>query len=407
LADDVIPFQTRQSTVAARLCNFETGQADLLNSHRAWLDANVKPAVLASPNPWVDLWGYASHLGDHASNQRLSFRRCEAVKRWVAGYTPKVTFPADNEIGYGDSRSTGGRTDNDGYWRSVEVYVYAQRPNPRPVPVPPPRPSGPAVRLSGSCHLIGEKADDPLADDMKWGDTFASISSAAMAAAVAGLAPMTDVQLEAAFVTAMTGGMGIGAGTGGAHSPALFAEGIACVGHFNIMGGRRKVWGLGSAVSDAAKTNAGLNTALLGPARSEVDRAVRDAWTRGTIDDAAIAASIKRSGALDGLSVMLDGILAAYIGGIHAYRVELCNLIVDTAAETFTYGLNIDLLDHFGLDEGDVARSGGGAVVGAALLPFFVLQHFRADNLLNRTLHKYRPFYTQLLSHIGPLTRHR
>lgn len=87
---DITPI-TRWGTgtpprIAARLCNFPTGHADPLVSHKNWLDHNVKPIIESVPFPWIDVIGYASHLGfehhpgglsDSQLNQRLSYRRCE------------------------------------------------------------------------------------------------------------------------------------------------------------------------------------------------------------------------------------------------------------------------------------------------------------------------------------------
>ena len=77
MAFDVQPINGTLARVAARLCNFRTGDAGLLPSHIAWLDSTLAPVVRALPTPWVDIIGYASHLGNEAFNLRLSFDRCE------------------------------------------------------------------------------------------------------------------------------------------------------------------------------------------------------------------------------------------------------------------------------------------------------------------------------------------
>jgi outer membrane protein OmpA-like peptidoglycan-associated protein len=128
--DDVVLLATDQShaLAAARLCNFPTGHANLLPAHISWLDKTVAPLLRGLPNPWVDLFGYASHLGNHAFNKRLSFDRCEAVHRQINSYGLNVSFP--QEFGAGDDQSTGTATDNSGAWRAVEIYVYGARPPP-------------------------------------------------------------------------------------------------------------------------------------------------------------------------------------------------------------------------------------------------------------------------------------
>jgi hypothetical protein len=130
MALDVQPITGTSALAAARLCNFHTGHASLLHSHIAWLDSAVKPLATGLPNPWVDLIGFASRLGNHTFNQKLSFERCEAIRKRVLTYGGSVSFPI--EWGKGDSESVGPL--NDGYWRAVEVYVYGFKPPPKPKP---------------------------------------------------------------------------------------------------------------------------------------------------------------------------------------------------------------------------------------------------------------------------------
>jgi hypothetical protein len=117
---------------AARLCNFPTGKAMLMPAHIAWLDNTVARLLRSLPDPWVDLYGYASHLGNHAFNKRLSFDRCEAVRSHIKSYGLKVPFP--KELGVGDAESTGTATDNSGVWRAIEINVFGAMPPPQPAP---------------------------------------------------------------------------------------------------------------------------------------------------------------------------------------------------------------------------------------------------------------------------------
>ena len=130
MALDVQPITGTPARAAARLCNFATGHSDLSAAHRDWLDRVVAPLMKDLPNPWIDILGYASHLGSASFNQRLSFLRCEAVRRRIESYGGNPTFPI--EWGKGESESTGGANDNDGYWRTVEVSVFGVRPTPKP-----------------------------------------------------------------------------------------------------------------------------------------------------------------------------------------------------------------------------------------------------------------------------------
>jgi hypothetical protein len=142
MAADIEPITNSPAKVAVRLCNFVTARAELLQSHERWLDAAIAPVVKSFQNPYVNIIGYASRLGDAKANADLSRRRCESVKRRIATYSTKVIFPL--EMGKGEAESGSVERDNDGYWRAVDVYVYGVRaPDP---PLPPPLPN-PETRL--------------------------------------------------------------------------------------------------------------------------------------------------------------------------------------------------------------------------------------------------------------------
>jgi hypothetical protein len=147
--DDVVLLDTihDHALAAARLCNFPTGQAVLLPTHKTWLDNTVPRLLRSLPNPWVDLVGYSSHLGNHTFNKRLSDGRCEAVRKHIKSYGLKVSFPV--EIGVGDAQSTGAAIDNSGAWRAVEVHIYGSMPPPKPAP----RPRLPTVYTPGEVHV--------------------------------------------------------------------------------------------------------------------------------------------------------------------------------------------------------------------------------------------------------------
>ena len=119
---------------AARLCNFSTGAADLLQAHIAYLDSEVAPVIRGMNGPWVDLLGYASRLGDAASNKLLSERRVQAVEQRISQYASNVNFQI--QTGLGESTSGADESDDSGYWRAVDVFVYAHKP-PQPRRVPP------------------------------------------------------------------------------------------------------------------------------------------------------------------------------------------------------------------------------------------------------------------------------
>lgn len=133
MAFDVQPITGTAAAAAMRLSNFATGQSDLLPAHLSALDSSIAPVIRTMAGPWVDLFGYASRVGDVDFNQQLSQRRLTAVRDHLATYSANVNFQM--QTAFGASQSTGETNDNDGYWRAVEVYVYASRPN---APEPPP-----------------------------------------------------------------------------------------------------------------------------------------------------------------------------------------------------------------------------------------------------------------------------
>jgi hypothetical protein len=120
----------------ARLCNFQTGDAHLLPSHKNWISKVLLPAIRGHEQPSVNIIGYASHLwrGPHRNNLELSWHRCEAVKSYIRALGLNVSFP--HEFAFGEGHSGGSPDNNDGFWRRVTVYAYAERPAP-----PPPEPA--------------------------------------------------------------------------------------------------------------------------------------------------------------------------------------------------------------------------------------------------------------------------
>jgi hypothetical protein len=132
---DVMPISGSGAKAAGRLCNFVTSKSFLLLSHQEFLDTQVASAIRSFQNPWVEIRGYASRIGNASFNQRLSERRVESVKARIEQYTNKVNFKVS--VGYGESQSGEDELDNSGYYRAVEVLVFGSRP-PTPQPPKPP-----------------------------------------------------------------------------------------------------------------------------------------------------------------------------------------------------------------------------------------------------------------------------
>lgn len=126
---------------AARLCNFATGSETPLFGHRFWIESTVKAVCSSSPNPWIDVFAYASHRGSARGydNQALSERRRNEIIKEIKKHCPNVRFIQQEALG--DSQSTGDINDNSGDWRAVSVYVYGALPpgrKPEPVSLPVP-----------------------------------------------------------------------------------------------------------------------------------------------------------------------------------------------------------------------------------------------------------------------------
>ncbi|HLK82530.1 MAG TPA: hypothetical protein VKT99_13705 [Xanthobacteraceae bacterium] len=149
MADDVQaitgPVNGVTPLAAARLCNFRTGEHAPRDTHIEWINNTLKNAVAGSPNPWVDIYAYASRRGTKTGydNQALSERRRGAIHEAIVTAIPRTGLIKQDKA-FGASRSGGGANDNDGYWRAVEVYAYGELPKKRePDPVPPPPPPKP------------------------------------------------------------------------------------------------------------------------------------------------------------------------------------------------------------------------------------------------------------------------
>ena len=139
MADDVQPITGTTAKAAARLCNFNTDDATLMPAHLLYLDTVVAPVIVGMQGPWVDLFGYASRVGNKNLNLALSQRRLDNVKAHIARFIPNINFQMQR--GFGEDESGPNEHDNNGYWRAVEVHVYAHRPPP-PTEVPPVEPAG-------------------------------------------------------------------------------------------------------------------------------------------------------------------------------------------------------------------------------------------------------------------------
>jgi len=150
LVQDVIPLLPPKPAqlIGARLCNFPTGHSALLPKHSAWINHDlIKATVERSADFWIDIQAYASKTGSERLNQALSVGRREEVKRSIIAAIPTAGGRFLKELAWGESKSSGGENDNDGYWRAVEVYAYGSVPHGR---MPDPAPAKPIQPIIGA-----------------------------------------------------------------------------------------------------------------------------------------------------------------------------------------------------------------------------------------------------------------
>lgn len=166
MANDVEVIDGTRARAAARLCNFVTGETLLQYAHMLWLDRVVAPILRSQPNSWVDLIGYASRVGDVKFNKHLSYERCQSTKNRVATYANKVNFNVEQS--WGESKSGLDEQNNDGFWRSVDIYVYSfEPPSRKKKEQPPPEKPITTKRIiqrsftKFSTTKISGKGDDP------------------------------------------------------------------------------------------------------------------------------------------------------------------------------------------------------------------------------------------------------
>jgi hypothetical protein len=124
--EDVTPIKGNGTRLAVRLCNFPTRFAAPTDDHMKWIDRTLVPTINSLQTAWVDLIGWASKLGDPRYNDALSLRRCDKVREYIKESTSRAKFNV--QWPKGSSESLGAATNNDGWWRAVEVFLYGFKP---------------------------------------------------------------------------------------------------------------------------------------------------------------------------------------------------------------------------------------------------------------------------------------
>ena len=140
----------------------------MLQDHKDWLDKTVGPLLWRLCGTWIDLIGYASKVGNADYKKALSARRLEQVQKYITALKSGANFQKETALGAEQSGSD--PTNNDGYFRAVEVYVYGFAPpplKPRVEEKKKPTPQKFAIRVVGALSGgIGFAGADVIAFDI-------------------------------------------------------------------------------------------------------------------------------------------------------------------------------------------------------------------------------------------------
>lgn len=129
-----VAFDGTYAATAGRLINFPTGSSILQSGHQEWLKNEVVPAILARPNAWIDLFGYASKVGNAQANLKLSKDRATAVKYFLGEQLAMRGISIEGKVnidhGFGEDAPDyiAGESDNSPNWRAADVIVFGTKP---------------------------------------------------------------------------------------------------------------------------------------------------------------------------------------------------------------------------------------------------------------------------------------
>jgi len=139
MGSPILPYTNDEGLVGARLCEFETGSAELLQAHKDWMWKYFFPAIRKYPVASIDLVANASMLGDGGRNMALSKRRVDTVEEFIKMncITP-VSKDWQGSKGAASFRVE--PANNEGYYRAV-LMTWSGVPHKIETPVyPPPEP---------------------------------------------------------------------------------------------------------------------------------------------------------------------------------------------------------------------------------------------------------------------------
>jgi hypothetical protein len=143
---EYIALDGTRASVAGRLIDFPTGKATLSVTQQECLRDEFIPKIAERPNFWVDLRGYASKKGQTKKNKELSDERKTAVKNFLEAELQKQGKTLNGKVNIDDAYGENAveyiapESNNDSYWRAVEIVVFGSRPaivSPPKIKVPP------------------------------------------------------------------------------------------------------------------------------------------------------------------------------------------------------------------------------------------------------------------------------
>ncbi len=143
---EYIALDGTRASVAGRLIDFPTGKSSLSITQQECLRDEFIPKIAERPNFWVDLRGYASKKGQTKKNKELSDERKAAVKNFIEAELQKQGKTLNGKVNIDDAYGENAveyvapESNNDSYWRAVEIVVFGSRPaivSPPKIKVPP------------------------------------------------------------------------------------------------------------------------------------------------------------------------------------------------------------------------------------------------------------------------------
>lgn len=117
------PFSPTKALIQKRLIDFDTGSAALEQQHMNFLlDALARAKTNSAFH--IRIFGFASHLGNHEINKKLSLARMQSVFNFLKVLDGRVLNSIELFEAFGDSRSQGGARDDSPEFRAVEVHIF-------------------------------------------------------------------------------------------------------------------------------------------------------------------------------------------------------------------------------------------------------------------------------------------